>query len=169
MSLNGDRSMPPLRAGIPISDTLAGLYAAFRYSGRLAGKETEPAGGQEVTCAHGGFADQHVHLRFGGLFSPPVNCLHATETTTWCFPRTGCMKQRTDLWRSLPARTRPGWLLCKALGREDLPSDPRFETEEKRRENRGEINRIVGDIIKGRSKSRVDRSAERSRRGRAAR
>jgi crotonobetainyl-CoA:carnitine CoA-transferase CaiB-like acyl-CoA transferase len=43
--------------------------------------------------------------------------------------------------------------LCTALGLENLMSDPRFDSAEKRREHREAINAIVGSVIGGRSRA----------------
>ena len=151
MSLNGDRSMPPLRAGIPISDTLAGLYAAFGILAAL--RERDRTGrGQEVTCAMVDSLISMFTFASGAFFAtgelPPRNGNDHMVLSPYG------LYEAADGPLAVAPSTHKTWvLLCKALGREDLPSDPRFETEEKRRENRGEINRIVGDIIKGRSRA----------------
>ena len=151
MSLNGDQSMPPLRAGIPISDTLAGLYAAFGILAAL--RERDRTGkGQEVTCAMVDSLISMFTFASGAFFAtgelPPRNGNDHMVLSPYG------LYEAADGPLAVAPSTHKTWvLLCKALGREDLPSDPRFVTEEKRRENRGEINRIVGDIIKTRSRA----------------
>ncbi|MBU1736489.1 MAG: CoA transferase, partial [Verrucomicrobia bacterium] len=54
---------------------------------------------------------------------------------------------------ALAPSTEKTWLgLCRVLDLEHLRDDPRFDTNEKRLRNRGEINRILNEKIGSRSK-----------------
>ena len=145
MSLNGAADQDPLRVGIPISDTVAGLYAAFGILTAL--RERDRTGvGQEVQCAMVDGLMSMFTFACGAYFAtgelPPRNGNdHMVVSPYGVF-------QSSDGPLAIAPSTDKNWRqLCSALNREDLPSDPRFDTPEKRRENRQDINKIVNDII----------------------
>lgn len=151
MSLNGSEDMEPLRVGIPISDTLAGLYLAFGILAAL--RERDRTGrGQEVRCA---MVDSLIsvftfasgaYLATGQL--PPRNGNdHMVVSPYGVF-------QACDGPLAIAPSTEKNWLqLCHALGRDDLPKDPRFDSAAKRRCNRKTINGIVAGIIRTKSRA----------------
>ncbi len=150
MSLNGDAAMPPLRAGIPISDTVAGLYAAFGIVCAL--RERDRTGlGQEVQTA-----------MVDGLISMFSFAASAFFSTGELPPRTGNdhmvlapygLFQTADGPIAVAPSTADTWQkLCKALGLEDLVTDPRFDTNPKRLKARQEVNALVSARLKERSR-----------------
>lgn len=145
MSLNGDENMEPLRAGIPISDTICGLYVAFGILAAL--RERDRTGkGQEV---QGAMVDGLV-----SMFSFASAAYFATGDQP---PRNGNdhmvvspygLFQASDGPLAIAPSTIKTWdSLCRVLGLEELLDDPRFETNDLRRENRPELNRIIGERI----------------------
>lgn len=150
MSLNGDRTMPYMRAGIPISDTIAGLYAAFGILTAL--RERDRTGrGQEVQTA-----------MVDGLISMFAFASAAYFGTGQLPPRNGNdhmvispygLFNAIDGPIAIAPSTEKSWKqLCAVLGREELMGDPRFDSAEKRRDHRGEINAIVASVIAGRTR-----------------
>ncbi len=146
MSLNGSREMDPLRAGIPLSDTVAGLYAAFGILAAL--RERDRTGkGQEVQCA-----------MVDGLMSMFTFASAAYFATGELPPRNGNdhmvvspygLFQASDGPLAISPSTLKTWVsLCRVLGLEELPEDPRFLDNDLRRENRAELNQIIGERIK---------------------
>jgi CoA:oxalate CoA-transferase len=145
MSLNGSQDMDPLRVGIPISDTIAGLYAAFGILAAL--RERDRTGkGQEVQSAMVDGLISMFTFASGAYFStgelPPRNGNdHMVVSPYGLF-------NASDGPLAIAPSTEKTWVsLCGCIGREDLLEDPRFDSAEKRRENRTEINKIVGDVI----------------------
>lgn len=145
MSLNGTEDMDPLRVGIPISDTIAGLYAAFGILAAL--REREKSGrGQEVQCA-----------MVDGLISMFTFASAAYFATGQLPPRNGndhMVVAPYGLFRAgdgpvaIAPSTEKTWLqLCKCIDREDLIENPLFDTAIKRRDNRSELNRQVSEAI----------------------
>lgn len=151
MSLNGDRTMPALRVGIPISDTVAGLYAAFGILAAL--RERDRTGrGQEIQTA-----------MVDGLISMFTFAAGAYFSTGQLPPRNGNdhmvvapygLFNASDGPIAIAPSTEKNWQqLCTALGLENLMSDPRFDSAEKRREHREAINAIVESVIGARSRA----------------
>lgn len=150
MSLNGDRSMPYLRVGIPISDTIAGLYAAFGILAAL--REREKSGrGQEIQTAMVDGLMSMFTFASGAYFStgelPPRNGNdHMVVAPYGLF-------NASDGPIAIAPSTEKNWQqLCGALKLEHLMSDPRFDSAEKRREHRPEINAIVQSAIGSRTR-----------------
>jgi len=150
MSLNGNEQMPPLRVGVPISDTIAGLYAAFGILAAL--REREKTGrGQEIQTA-----------MVDGLISMFTFASSAFFATGELPPRNGNdhmvvspygLFEAADGPVAIAPSTEKNWRqLCTALKREDLPTDPRFDTQQKRRQNRSEINKIIQKITVGKKR-----------------
>ncbi len=138
MSLNGDQTMPYLRVGIPISDTVAGLYAAFAILAAL--KERDRTGrGQEIQTA-----------MVDGLISMFTFAAAAYFSTGQLPPRNGNdhmvvapygLFHASDGPIAIAPSTEKNWQqLC------------RFDTAGKRREHRSEINALVQAVIGGRTR-----------------
>jgi CoA:oxalate CoA-transferase len=151
MSLNGDQSMPYLRVGIPISDTIAGLYAAFGILAAL--RERERTGrGQEIQTA-----------MIDGLISMFTFAAGAYFSTGQLPPRNGNdhmvvapygLFNASDGPIAIAPSTEKNWQqLCTALELQHLISDPRFDSAEKRRDHRADINAIVARALRGRTRA----------------
>jgi crotonobetainyl-CoA:carnitine CoA-transferase CaiB-like acyl-CoA transferase len=151
MSLNGTEDMEPMRVGIPISDTIAGLYAAFGVLVALRDRE-RTGRGHEIQSA-----------MVDGLISMFTFASAAFFATGELPPRNGNdhmvvspygLYNASDGPIAIAPSSPKTWLsLCKVLDLENLVTDPRFDTNEKRRDRRADINKIVGDRIRTRSRT----------------
>jgi CoA:oxalate CoA-transferase len=143
MSVNGSEDMEPIRAGIPITDTIAGLYTAFGILAALRRRE-QTGCGEEVQTA-----------MVDGMISMLTFASSAYFATGELPPRTGNdhmvvspygVFQTADEPLAVSPSTEKTWLaLCKVLDLEYLITDPDFDTNEKRREKRKEINCIINE------------------------
>jgi crotonobetainyl-CoA:carnitine CoA-transferase CaiB-like acyl-CoA transferase len=139
--------LPPVRVGISIGDSIAGLYAAFGIVSALWQRE-----------------------RSGGARGPRLidvalteSILSMTEAMLPEFGRLGKVKQPTGggIATAAPSNAYPtsdgGFVLiaansqplfarlAKLLGREDLSSDPRFRDNPGRVANSAELDRMIAD------------------------
>ena len=148
MSLNGSAEMDPLRVGMPISDTVAGLYAAFGILAAL--RERDRTGcGQEVQAS-----------MVDGLISMFTFAAAAYFATGELPPRTGndhmvlagyALFHSADGPLAIAPSTPKTWeRLCRALGLDDMLSDVRFQTSQSRRTHRAEINGRISKKIRAR-------------------
>ena len=150
MSLNGSEDMDPMRAGIPISDTVAGLYAAFGILAALRNRERTGRGDEIQVAMTDGLISMFTFAS-GAFFStgelPPRNGNdHMVISPYGVFPT-------ADGPIALAPSTEKTWQnLCRVLDMTHLTTDPRFETNEKRRENRIEINRIIAEKFQTRTR-----------------
>ena len=143
MSLNGSDDMDALRVGIPISDTIAGLYAAFGILAALHRRE-KTGKGEEVQTA-----------MVDGLMSMFTFASAAYFATGKLPPRNGNdhmivspygLYQASDGPIAIAPSTEKTWLaLCKVLDLEHLIAHPKFDTAEKRRQHRIEMNQLVNE------------------------
>ena len=151
MSLNGSEDMEAIRTGIPITDTIAGIYASFGILASLRNRD-KTGKGQEVQVA---MVDSLI-----SMFTFASGAFFATGKLP---PRTGNdhmivspygLFESSDGPIAIAPSTHETWLrLIKVLDLEHLNTDPRFDTNAKRMKNRSEINHIIGEIIKTRSRS----------------
>jgi CoA:oxalate CoA-transferase len=151
MSLNGTGDMEPMRVGIPISDTIAGLYAAFGILAALRDRERTGHGYEIQSAMVDGLISMFTFAS-GAFFAtgelPPRNGNDHMVVSPY-----GLYKA-SDGPIAIAPSTEKTWLsLCKVLDLEYLITDSRFDTNEKRRDNRAEINKIVGDRIRTRSRA----------------
>ena len=151
MSLNGTEDMEPMRVGISITDTIAGLYAAFGVLVAL--REKERIGhGYEIQSAMVDCLISMFTFASGAFFAtsklPPRNGNDHMVVSPYG------LYQASDGPIAIAPSTEKTWLsLCKVLDLENLIMDSRFDTNEKRRDNRPEINKILGNRIRTRSRA----------------
>ncbi len=149
MSVTGLPGSGPTRAGIPVSDLAAGLYLAI---GVLVALHDRNRTGQgrwvqtsllESMIAMMDF--QAARWTIDHEVPEPAGNHHPLGVPMGCFPT-------ADGYVNLGA---PGGRLlrslCDVLGLPDLPSDPRFDSGEKRSANRAELNALITDRLGTRS------------------
>ena len=151
MSLNGSADMEPMRVGIPISDTIAGLYAAFGVLVALRDRELTGLGYEVQSAMVDGLISMFTFAS-GAFFAtgelPPRNGNDHMVVSPYG------LYNASDGPIAIAPSTEKTWLsLCMVLDLEYLITDSRFDTNEKRRDNRAEINKIVGDRIRTRSRA----------------
>ncbi len=140
----------PQRAGVPIADIITGMYATIAICAALANREH---------TGHG----QHLDL---ALLDSQIALLAYQNTNYFA---TGTPPRRIgnlhpNIVPYQPFRASDGEVIlacgndnlyrkfCEAAGCAELATDPRFATNGKRVENRGELTRLLGDVFKRRTK-----------------
>ncbi|HEY95978.1 MAG TPA: CoA transferase [Dehalococcoidia bacterium] len=143
MSITGNP--PPARSGLSISDCVGGMWAAQGVVAALYSREKTGAGNKvEVALLDGQVA--LLYARVPAFF-------HMGNVTGGPdIPRPTYRAYKTKDGHLVIAaiggeRFWPG--LCRALGREELATDPRFESVSKRGENGDELNSIIEEIMLG--------------------
>ncbi len=148
MYLTGDPDRPPVRPGVTVSDYLTGTFAALWAVAALYERHREPAEGRPRPVID------------ASLYGAVLRILEATLAT---YDRLGTVRQREGnrLSHSAPLDNYPTAdgtyvcivagsdanfaRLCKAMGRSDLITDPRFSTLAERAAHGEEINNIVAE------------------------
>jgi len=150
MSMTGDPDGPPTPIGAAVADQMGAMMVAFGIMTALFVRERTGVG-QEVDVA---MLDVQLALQTweithylvtGNLPRKAGRGLGLIPGLWFIFP---C---KDDRWVAVAGAQDPRWPgFCKALGEEHLENDPRFETAEKREENRDELVCVLDEIFKQR-------------------
>jgi crotonobetainyl-CoA:carnitine CoA-transferase CaiB-like acyl-CoA transferase len=138
MAITGIPGQGPVRAGIAVADSSAGLYAALGILIALAERETSGEGQWVQTSllqAQIAMNDfQAARYLMSGEIPKQAGNDHPTSMPTSVY-------KTADGHINIAASGERNWRrLCQALDRNDLAEDARFVTEIKRGENRIELN-----------------------------
>ncbi|GAB7093599.1 CaiB/BaiF CoA-transferase family protein [Halolamina litorea] len=150
MSITGEEGRPPVRVGVAVADLAAGMYAAQSVLAALFQREFADDGEEKTGdridvalfdallawlsyMATDGFASGEAPGRMGSRH-PNIAPYQAFETADG-YVVVACASEA--IW----------YRLCEALDRPELFEDPRFETNEKRVENREELEATLTDAF----------------------
>ena len=149
MSITGFPDREPVRTGIPISDSVAGIYAAYGILVALMARE-RTGKGQEVQTS---LVDAMVSVlsfqadRFfgGGKVAEREGNDHPVASPYGTF-------KALDGYINIAPAGDPMWeRLAQAIGLKELIDDPRFRTSDLRRTHRKELNAIINEITRKRT------------------
>lgn len=140
-----DKDLPPVRVGVSLGDSVAGLYAALGVVSELLRKARRPrtTSGGTVDVA---LTDSVLSLMEGllpeygslGLVRQPAGSRIPTASPTNAYP---C---RDDAWVLIAANSDPLFAkLAVLIGRPELASDPRFLTNVERVANVEALDDII--------------------------
>jgi formyl-CoA transferase len=143
MSVTGAADGPPTRAGIPIADISAGLFAALGILTALVERGVSGKGQWVRTSLLESqifMLDlQAVRYLVDGHVAQRVGNEHPTGVPTNAY-------RTRDGYVNI-APTPPMWArLCRAIEREDLIAHPDFATKEARRARRREVNDVIESV-----------------------
>ncbi|MFC4667505.1 CaiB/BaiF CoA transferase family protein [Seohaeicola nanhaiensis] len=145
MSVNGNRDDEPLRSGLPISDLVAGLYAALGVAATLAG----PRENRRFQSVDVGLTDSLISL-LSYMASDTLASGQPPERSGNDHPLVapyGLFQTADTPIAIAPSNDMIYARLLKVLGREDLLTDPRFDTNEKRMADRRAIRAEIEPIL----------------------
>jgi crotonobetainyl-CoA:carnitine CoA-transferase CaiB-like acyl-CoA transferase len=146
MSVTGEGDREPVRVGVAIADIAAGMYATQAILARLFRREFADSGGDKLDIS---LFDSIVAWQtymasyYFGTGDPPgrMGSRHPTIAPYQAFPT-------EDDYVVVACASEHIWpRFCRALGREDLVDDERFATNEKRVDNREDLDAILGAEI----------------------
>lgn len=138
MSVTGDTQSAPLRTGFPISDTIAGLTAAFAIAAALVEQRQSGQGRmidvsllESTLAAMGWVVSNHLNA---GIVPQPMGNENFTAAPSGTFATaTGPL--------NIAANEQHQYVtLCRLIGREDLACDTRFADRQARKQHRGALN-----------------------------
>lgn len=141
----GKSDLPPVRVGVSIGDSIAGLYAAFgvvaalwqrdRDGGDGRGRTVDVALTEAVLSMMEGMLPEFGWL---GKIREPSGAGISTAAPSSAYPT-------SDGWVLVAANSNPLFAkLMKVIGRPDLGSDPRFADNQSRCANRGVLDEAIG-------------------------
>ncbi len=149
MSITGLPGQGPVRAGIPVADLAAGLYAAIGILVALLEREVSGEGQWVQTSllqAQIAMLDfQAARWVMGGEVPPQAGNNHPTSIPTGVF-------ETADGHINIAASGDAIWRrLCTALGAGDLVQAPEYATGKARRENRDALNARLQEYLAART------------------
>jgi formyl-CoA transferase len=156
MSITGEANGPPCKPGPSLGDTGTGMLMAISILGAL--YERRATGkGRRLQVA---MQDAMLHYIRIALQQQAVTGRAAgragSRSVTGSPPPAGifpCAPGGPNDWIYVFARQKDHWHnLLKAIGREELVGDPRYETIEARREREAEVNEMVAAFTRRHSK-----------------
>jgi CoA:oxalate CoA-transferase len=142
MSLTGPDGGPSVRAGVPIGDITAGMYAVIAVLAGLADR-ARTGKGRHLDIS---MLDSQVSLLsylaqyyfVGGLVATHQGRAHVS------IPTYNTFATKDDREIVVAANTQAMWVaLCEVLGRPELPADARFTNNRQRLAHRGELLEIL--------------------------
>lgn len=147
MSLTGEPGRMPCQCGVAIGDLSSGLFSAFGIVCALLNRDRTGVGQRVETSildALLSYQSYRVPQVFGlGMEFGP----HPRRSGAGQVPY-GAFKTKDGSWITLAAGSAHFWeALCKAIDREYLITDSRFNTLEKRRENEDEVSQIIDEAF----------------------
>ena len=167
MYITGYPDRPPVRPGLIVSDYLTGVFNAFAILSAI--YERDRRARESGAPPRGQWVDLSLYQ----------SILRIMEHTLASYDRLGVVREREGnrLRNSAPLdnwETSDGKYVCiiaagdglfprlaRAIGREDLLADPRFETMARRAEHGDEINGIVAAWVQARTSREVQDVLER--------
>ena len=146
MSVTGEPGRGPLRVGIAISDTSAGMFLGQGILLALVHRERTGEGQWVHTSLLESMLSkldfQGARYTMDAEVPAQQGNFHPTNAPMGLFDAAdGPVNVSASSNRGLAA-------MCEALGAENLVEDPRFESEDKRIENRAEVNAAVNQITR---------------------
>lgn len=145
MSITGEPDGPPERAGIPIADLAGGMFCAHGIMAALYARE-RTGEGQRVDVS---LLDSQISMLtydaayylVSGVIPGRLGTRHQTN------PVYGALKTK-DSYIVICAHRGAFWRnLCKAIEREQLLSDPRFNTDVKRVQHTEELWSLLCEVF----------------------
>ena len=165
MSVTGEPDGNPVKCGVPVSDLSAGLFCAVGILSALAARERTGEGQRIDTSLWEGALALSIwetaELWSTGNVPQPIGSAHRL-TAPYQALRT------RDGHLTVGGNNQKLWTrLCEAIGRPELPEDPRFATNADRMANRPELVAELEQALAARDTAEwVERAARGRRPGR---
>ncbi len=145
MGITGEPGGRPVKVGVAISDLAAGLQAAIGLLAALLKRERDGTG-QSLDIS---MLDAQIFLLATmipayfatGVVPGPMGSAHPSIVPYQAFPT-------KDGFITIAVTNEKFWqAFCRALGRPELAGDPRFQTNARRVEHRGELLPILEEVL----------------------
>lgn len=148
MSVTGDADTAPLRTGFPISDTIAGITAAFAISAALVEQRTTGRGRkldvsllESTLAAMGWVVSNHLNAN---VTPEPMGNENFTAAPSGTFATgSGPLNIAANEQKQYEA-------LCDVVGRPDLKADPRFAERQSRKVHRAALKAELEGALRAR-------------------
>lgn len=148
MSITGEPNRPPVRMGIPMGDLAGSLFAAFSISAALYAREVTGLGRKIdlslMDCNVSLLTYVGQYYLIDGQVPGPIGSGHQSVVPYQAFAT-------QDFYIVVAVFVEKFWeALCRVLGKEELIDDPRFCSNDQRRDNREQLVPILEEILRTR-------------------
>jgi len=145
MSVTGEPGRAPVRLGLPMGDLAGGMFAAFSISAALLHREKTGEGMKVdlslLDCQVSLLTYMAQYYFFNGKVPGPIGSGHQSIVPYQAF-------QTRDFWIVVAVFVEKFWpKFCKVLGLENIASDPRFDKNPKRLQNKAILVPILEEAI----------------------
>lgn len=153
--LIGDPDGPPMSAGYPLGDLIAGLFGAYSVLVALYHRDARAGTGQIIDLAL--YEAVFRLMDFDPIEYDQVQSIHTRSGNRVAYAApSSTFRTKDDKYVTLAATTQRIWeRLCRAIEGDALLSDPRFVDNPSRVVNSTEINGIVENWVAERSRDEV--------------
>jgi len=149
MSVTGDKSSAPLRAGFPVADTMGGLTAAFAVVAALfrrcrsgEGEFIDVSMLEAILVAMGWAVSNRL---IAGVIPQPMGNENTTASPS------GTFKTAAGLLNIAANKQEQFETLCELIGRKELANDPRYADREERKKRRYELKADLESVLAGKT------------------
>jgi len=155
----GTSDLPPVRVGVSIGDSIAGLYAAFGVMAALWQRDRAKGGDGQGRTMDVALTDSILSMMEGllpeygalGTVRQPTGSRIATAAPSSAYPTSD------GKWILIAGNSNPLFAKLAALiGRPELAKDPKFVDNPSRVKNVDELDRIIGDWTRQFTAAEVD-------------
>ena len=145
MSVTGEPGRPPVRLGLPMGDLAGGMLAAYAISAALFYREKNGEGLKIdlslLDCQVSLLTYMAQYYFFDGIIPGPIGSGHQSIVPYQAF-------KTQDIWIVVAVFVEKFWpKFCKVLELENLISDPRFDKNRMRLQNRATLIPILEQAI----------------------
>jgi succinyl-CoA---D-citramalate CoA-transferase len=146
-NLIGEPDGPPMSPGYPLGDLIAGIFGALSVMMALYHRDLRGGEGQVIDLAL--YEAVFRFLDFDPIQYDQMKTVHMRTGNRVAYVAPSSMFRTKDgKYLTLAASTQNVWVrLAKAIGREELTTDPKFIDNSVRVMNSAEVNGIVGAWI----------------------
>jgi len=154
-NLIGEPDGPPMSPGYPLGDLIAGIFGSLSVMMALYHRDLHGGEGQVIDLAL--YEAVFRFLDFDPIQYDQMKTVHMRTGNRVAYVAPSSMfKTKDGKYLTLAASTQNVWVrLAKAIGREDLTTNPKFIDNPARVENSAEVNGIVGEWIERHTRQEV--------------
>jgi len=154
-NLIGEPDGPPMSPGYPLGDLIAGIFGSLSIMMALYHRDMRGGEGQVIDLAL--FEAVFRFLDFDPIQYDQMKTVHMRTGNRVAYVAPSSMfKTKDGKYLTLAASTQNVWVrLAKAIGREELTTDPKFIDNSVRVMNSAEVNGIVGAWIEQHTRDEV--------------
>ncbi|MGH3630961.1 MAG: CaiB/BaiF CoA transferase family protein, partial [Sciscionella sp.] len=139
MSMTGEPGRPPARSGIPLGDLCGGMWSVIAILAALHARDDHSVTGSDIDMSL--LDGQMAMIPYFSAYYFLDGTVPGPQGSGGHSPTYGAFRCSDDRYLVIAVIDQKPWAkLCRALEREDLVADPRFDSSERRAANGEELH-----------------------------